>query len=81
MQRKRRDNRTRMQRKADQSAAIAALCLVCCAGLAFGAGGCKSTGPKLKRQEGALKCEMAACEESKAEDGDGSLPGDDVRVT
>ena len=35
MQRKRRDNRTRMQRKADQSAAIAALCLFFCAVLVF----------------------------------------------
>ena len=60
MQRKRRDSRTRMQRKADQSAAIAALCLFFCAVLAFCAGVCKITSPKLKPQEGALKCETAA---------------------
>ena len=35
MQRKRRDNRTRMQRKADQPAAIAAICLFSCAVFAF----------------------------------------------
>ena len=60
MQRKRRDNRTRMQRKADQSAAIAALCLFACAVLAFCAVVCKITTPKLKPQEGALKCEIEA---------------------
>ena len=60
MQRKRRDNRTRMQRKADKSSAIAALCLFACAVLAFGAGVCKITAPKLKAQEGALKCEIEA---------------------
>ena len=60
MQRKRRDNRTRMQRKADQSAAIAALCLFSCAVLAFCAVACKITTAKLKSQEGALKCETAA---------------------
>ena len=81
MQRKRRDNRTRMQRKADQSAAIAAFCLFFCAVLAFCAGVCKITAPKLKPQEGALKCEIEACEESKVEDGDGSLPGDDTPAT
>ena len=57
MKRKRRDNRTLMQRKADQSAAIAAFCLFTCAVLAFCAGVCKITAPKLKSQEGALKCE------------------------
>ena len=57
MQRKRRDNRTRTQRKANQSSAIAALCLFSCAVLAFCAGVCKITEPKLKAQESALKCE------------------------
>ena len=57
MKRKRRDNRTRMQRKADRSAAIAAFCLFACAVLAFCAVVCKITTPKLKPQEGALKCE------------------------
>ena len=56
MQRERRDNRTRMQRKADQSTAIATLCLFACAVLAFCAAVCKITTPKLKSQEGALKC-------------------------
>ena len=60
MQRKRRDNRARMQRKADQSAAIAALCLFACAVLAFCAGVCKITSPKLKTHGGALKCEIEA---------------------
>ena len=60
MQRKRRDNRTRMQRKADQSSAIAALCLFSCAVLAFCSGICKITAPKLKSQESALKCEIEA---------------------
>ena len=60
MQQKRRDNRTLMQRKADQSAAIAALCLFSCAVLAFYTVVCKITTPKLKPQEGALKCETAA---------------------
>ena len=60
MQRKRRDNRTRMQRKADQSSAIVALCLFSCAVLAFCAGICKITAPKLKSQEGALKRETEA---------------------
>ena len=71
MQRKRRDNRTRMQRKADKSAAIAALCLLACAVLAFCAGVCKITAPKLKSQEGALKCEIEVhgeIEENKYED-------------
>lgn len=57
---KRRDNRTRMQRKADQPAAIAAFCLFACAVLAFCAVVCKITTPKLKQQEGALKCEIEA---------------------
>ena len=65
MQRKRRDNRTRMQRKADQSAAIAALCLFACAVLAFCTAVCKITTPKLKTQEGALKCEIEALAEIK----------------
>ena len=60
MQRKRRDNRTRMQRKADQSAAIAAICLFSCAVLAFCAVACKITTAKLKSQEGALKRETEA---------------------
>ena len=60
MKRKRRDNRTRMQRKSDQSSAISAFCLFFCAVLAFCAGVCKITTPKLKQQEGALKCETEA---------------------
>ena len=60
MQRKRRDNRTRMQRKADQSTAIAALCLFACAVVDFFTVVCKITTPKLKPQEGALKCEIEA---------------------
>ena len=60
MKRKRRDNRTRMQRKADQSTAIASLCLFACAVLAFCAGICKITAPELKAQEGALKRETEA---------------------
>ena len=60
MQRKRRDNRTRMQRKADQSSAIAAFCLFFCAVLVFGACICKITAPELKTQECALKCEIEA---------------------
>ena len=71
MQRKRRDNRTRMQRKADKSAATAALCLFACAVLAFCAGVCKITAPKLKPQEGALKCEIeerVEIKENKHED-------------
>ena len=62
MQRERRDNRTRMQRKADQSAAISAFCLFACAVLAFCAGVCKITAQKLKAQEGALKCEIEGIE-------------------
>ena len=60
MKRKRRDNRTRMQRKSDQSSAIAAFCLFFCAVLAFCAGVYKITTPKLKSQESALKCETEA---------------------
>ena len=60
MQRKRRDNRTRMQRKADQSAAIATLCLFACAVVDFCAFACKITTAKLKSQEGALKREAEA---------------------
>ena len=60
MKRKRRDNRTRMQRKADQSSAIASLCLFACAVLAFCSGVCNITAPKLKPQECALKCETEA---------------------
>ena len=81
MQRKRRDNRTRMQRKADQSAAIALFCLFFCAVLAFCAGVCKITAPKLKPQEGALKCEIEVCEERKEKYVHCSLPGDDVPAT
>ena len=60
MQRKRRYNRTRMQRRADQSAAIAVFCLFTCAVLVFCAGVCKITAPKLKAQGGALKRETEA---------------------
>lgn len=60
MQLKRRDNRTRMQRKADRNNTIAALCLFSCAVLAFYTVVCKITTPKLKPQEGALKCETEA---------------------
>ena len=60
MQRKRRDNRTRMQRKADQPSAIAALCLFACAVVVFCTVVCKITTPKLKTQESALKCETEA---------------------
>ena len=60
MKRKRRDNRTRMQRKADRRNTIAAFCLFSCAVLAFGTVVCKITAPKLKAQEGALKCEIEA---------------------
>ena len=71
MQRKRRDNRTRMQRRADQSSAIAALCLFACAVVAFCAGVCKITAPKLKAQGSALKCETVVrveTEKNKYED-------------
>ena len=60
MQRKRRDNRTRMQLKADILNTIAALCLFACAVVAFCTVVCKITTPKLKPQEGALKCEIEA---------------------
>ena len=60
MKRKRRDNRTRMQRKEDRRNTIAALCLFSCAVLAFCAGICKITAPELKAQEGALKRETEA---------------------
>ena len=60
MQRKRSDNRTRMQQKAGRNNTMAALCLFACAVLAFCAGVCKITAPKLKSQEGALKCEIEA---------------------
>ena len=60
MQRKRKDNRTRMQRKADRRNTIAALCLFACAVLAFCDVVCKITTPKLKPQEGALKRETEA---------------------
>lgn len=64
MQRKRHDNRTRMQRKADrQITMMVAFCLFClfaCAVLAFCVVECKITKPKLKSQEGALKCEIEA---------------------
>ncbi len=81
MQRKRRNNRTRMQRKADQSAAIAALCLFSCAVLAFFAGVCNITAQKLKAHECALKCEIEVFEENKEKEADGSLPGDDTPAT
>ena len=57
MQRKRRDNRMRMQQKAGRNNTIAALCLFSCAVVAFCTVACKITAPKLKSQEGALKCE------------------------
>ena len=60
MQRKRRDNRTRMQRKADWNNTIGAFCLFSCAVLAFCAVACKITTAKLKSQEGALKRETEA---------------------
>ena len=60
MHRKRRDNRTRMQRKADRHNTISAFCLFACAVLGFGIVVCKITTPKLKPQEDALKCETAA---------------------
>ena len=60
MQRKRRYNLTRMQRKADRRNTIAAFCLFACAVLAFGTVVCKITRAKLKPQEGALKCETEA---------------------
>ena len=60
MKRKRRDNRTRMQRKAYRHNTIATLCLFACAVVAFCTVVCKITAPKLKAQEGALKCEIEA---------------------
>ena len=60
MQLERRDNRTRMQRKADGCNTIGALCLFACAVVAFCTVVCKITTPKLKPQEGALKCETEA---------------------
>lgn len=60
MKRKRRDNRTRMQQKADRRNTIAALCLFACAVVAFCTVVCKITAPKLKSHEGALKCEIEA---------------------
>ena len=60
MQRKRRDNRTRMKRKADRHNIIAAFCLFACAVVAFCAVACKITTAKLKSQEGALKRETEA---------------------
>ena len=60
MQRKIRDNRTRMQRKADRNNTIGALFLFACTVLAFCTVVCKITTPKLKPQEGALKCETEA---------------------
>ena len=65
MKRKRRDNRTRMQRKLDKYNKIAALYLLACVVLAFFAAVCKITNVKLKPQEGALKCETAARAEIK----------------
>ena len=71
MQRKRRDNRTRMQRKLDRRNTIATFCLLASAVVAFCAVVCKITTPKLKPQEGALKCEIevrAEIKENKYED-------------
>ena len=50
MQLERRDNRTRMQRKADRRNTISAFCLFSCAVLAFCAVACKITTAKLKSQ-------------------------------
>ena len=60
MQLERRDNRTRMQRKAYRHNTIATLCLFACAVVAFCTVVCKITTPKLKPKEGALKCETEA---------------------
>ena len=60
MRRKRRNNRTRMQRKAYRHNTIATLCLFACAVLAFCTVACKITTAKLKSQEGALKRETEA---------------------
>ena len=71
MQRKRQDNRTRMQQKADTRNTIAAFCLFFCAVLAFCIVMCKITNAKLKPQEGALKCEIeehVEIKENKHED-------------
>ena len=65
MQRKRRGNRTRMQRKADRRNTIAALCLFACAVAVFCTVVCKITTAKLKPQEVALKCETEARAEIK----------------
>ena len=71
MQRRRRDNRTRMQRKLDKYNKIAAFCLFAYAVLAFCIEACKITTTKLKSLEGALKCEKevhAEIKENKCED-------------
>ena len=81
MQRKRRDNRTRVQRKADQSSTIAACCLFACVVLAFGAYVCKITTQKLKAQESALKCEIGVFDESKGKEADGILSVYDTPAT
>ena len=47
-------------RKADRSNTIAAFCLFACAVVVFCTVVCKITTPKLKPQEGALKCEIEA---------------------
>ena len=65
MQRKRRDNRTRMQRKEDRRNTIAAFCLFAYAVVALNKIVCKITTPKLKQQEAALKCEIEALAEIK----------------
>ena len=71
MQRKRRDNRTRMQRKADRRNTIATFCLFAFSVVVFFAVVCKITTPKLKPQECALKCETVVrveAEKNKYED-------------
>ena len=71
MQRKRSDNRTRMQRKLDRHNTIVAFCLFACAVLAFCAAVYKITTPKLKPQGCALKFETVTygeTKESKCED-------------
>ena len=66
---KRRDNRTRMQRKLDKQVATMTafllFCLFACAVLAFCTTVCKITTQKLKQQEDALKCEIEALAEIK----------------
>lgn len=57
---KRRDNRTRMQRKADRRNTIATSCMFAFAVFAFSQLRVKITTPKLKSQESALKCETEA---------------------